>query len=336
MATVATVSRQNALNGKTLAETPLAPSPCPVRKPQPTVATSGDRRRPRTPGATPVRRPGSRRVARSDCPMRIAHTLPTPTDGQGGDDDMSRQDDRRGAADECRPGPVGPPFAEDGERVDRHQDRDRRQRVHPDLEDHPDRERRRGEEEAGDEPEQERRRATSPRSSGGRACRSSRPRPAACSGRTMSSASVERLRCRRARSRPHRATPRPSGTRSAMAGPRSGRSRTGRRCVSVPVFARSAPSDRVVRLVRELDRLDAVPFARRHGRAVEQRHGDDEDRAACDRHEQAAQPGRAGWSALGRRPRRRGRPAPAPRHRRSGAFGPPPARSRRRTRSPPA
>ena len=38
--TIATVSRQNALNGDTLGDSPLLPTPCPVRRPQPTVATT--------------------------------------------------------------------------------------------------------------------------------------------------------------------------------------------------------------------------------------------------------------------------------------------------------
>ena len=76
--TTATVSRQNALNGTIVGESPLVPMPWPVSTPQPTVATRA------MPVASHVRcqtgrTTGSRRVASSDWPIRSAQTLPTPT-----------------------------------------------------------------------------------------------------------------------------------------------------------------------------------------------------------------------------------------------------------------
>ena len=75
---MATESRHDSLNGVTPGEAPPLTAPCPVSRPHATVAATA------TPVVTNVHRQtggttGRRRVARSDWPIRMAQTLPTPT-----------------------------------------------------------------------------------------------------------------------------------------------------------------------------------------------------------------------------------------------------------------
>src|SRR5206468_849866 len=75
---IATDPLQDALNGETLGDGPPPIIACPVTTPHATVATRA------TPVARKVRRQigftsGRRPLAIRDCPMRTAHTLPTPT-----------------------------------------------------------------------------------------------------------------------------------------------------------------------------------------------------------------------------------------------------------------
>ena len=218
---MATDSRQNALNGATLGDSPLPPTPCPVSRPQATVATSA------MPVATNVcrqigvtvgrRRVSRRATVRSGWPT----TLPDADEREHGDHDVGRQDQAAALPTNAASAQVARPTAEHGEAVHREQDAPRppgRTSVISKI--MPDGQRHRRQEQAGQEPEEEgaaRRRPGHPpdERAGQRGRRQQQQR------QHDEVAGVERRRAEDRDDGRGRATARPSGTRSGPADPRS-------------------------------------------------------------------------------------------------------------------
>jgi len=153
--TIATVSRQNALNGETLGESPLVPMSCPVKAPQ------SDGGEDRDAGGDVGPLPDGWDLGQASLGQECLRDpegqhAPDPDKRQYRDHDMRGQDDRRGSSDEGGQGPARRATAQDGKAVHREDDRHGRQAVQADLEDHRDGQRHGRQEETSKEAEQER------------------------------------------------------------------------------------------------------------------------------------------------------------------------------------
>ena len=244
----------------------------------------GRHRSRRTSAARPGDTAGRRRVARSDWPIRIAQTLPTPTIAEQRDDDVRRQDRRRRRCRRRLPAPTsavarpgrqgrtsraGPPPPPGRTSVI--------PKIRPTAQ-----ELKCGPGAAAPAPGRGRRgtrtgrrRATSPRSSAGRVCRSGRPpQGRAAAGRSRWRASSGAAPKTMMTAASSHISPQwyqvCAGRPSSCGEARRRVDRLG------PGLGEIRAEDRVVRLVHDLERLDAVARALDEGRAVQQRHGDDE------------------------------------------------------------